>query len=91
MTEKIVLLTESELKNLLLETIEIFYEKIYKNRNGNALLPLQEEIIDRKELRRRLNITEPTVMRWEKRKKIPVIRIGSSVRYNWSAVVKSLE
>lgn len=49
------------------------------------------EIIDRVEAMKRLNITEPTIIRWGKRGKIPEIRIGSSVRYNWYAVVKSLE
>jgi excisionase family DNA binding protein len=49
------------------------------------------EIIDRQELQRRLGLTEPTVIRWERRGKIPAIRIGSAVRYNWPAVVKALE
>jgi len=49
------------------------------------------EIIDRAELCKRLGITEPTVIRWEKRKRIPSFRIGSAVRYNWISVVKTLE
>jgi excisionase family DNA binding protein len=49
------------------------------------------EIIDRTELCKRLAITEPTAIRWEKKKKIPAIRIGSSVRYNWHSVVNNLE
>jgi len=49
------------------------------------------EIIDRDELCRRLDLTEPTVIRWEKKGAIPSMRIGSSVRYNWPSVVESLE
>jgi hypothetical protein len=49
------------------------------------------EIIDRKELLKRLAITEPTAIRWGKRGTIPEIRVGSNVRYNWPAVVKALE
>ena len=49
------------------------------------------EIICRDELCKRLNITEPTVIRYEKKKKIPSFRIGSAVRYNWPQVVKALE
>lgn len=49
------------------------------------------EIIDRHELCKRLSITEPTAIRWEKKGKIPSMRIGSSVRYNWQAVIKALE
>lgn len=51
----------------------------------------QIEIIDRKELLRRLSITEPTAIRWGKRGTIPEIHIGSNVRYNWPAVVLALE
>lgn len=47
--------------------------------------------ITRTELMSRLGITEPTVIRWERRGKIPCLRIGSSVRYDWDAVLKSLE
>ncbi len=49
------------------------------------------EIIDRVELRKRLKITEPTAIRWEKKGHIPSFRIGSSVRYNWPTVVAALE
>lgn len=49
------------------------------------------EIIDRKELLKRLNITEPTAIRWGKRGTIPEIHIGSNVRYNWHSVVRALE
>lgn len=49
------------------------------------------EIIDRKELCKRLAITEPTAIRWEKKGKIPCFHIGSSVRYNWPAVIEALE
>lgn len=51
----------------------------------------QQEIIDRSELRRRLSVSNPTIIRWEKKGIIPTLRIGSAVRYNWPAVVSSLE
>ncbi len=51
----------------------------------------QIEIIDRKELLRRLAITEPTAIRWGRRGTIPEIHIGSNIRYNWPAVVLALE
>jgi hypothetical protein len=49
------------------------------------------EIIDRAELCRRLNITEPTAIRYEKRGKIPALRIGTAIRYNYGDVLRSLE
>jgi predicted DNA-binding transcriptional regulator AlpA len=51
----------------------------------------QSEIIDRQELIKRLCITEPTIIRWERKGKIPSLRIGGSVRYNWKAVLEALE
>lgn len=49
------------------------------------------EIIDRKELMRRLKISEPTAIMWERKKKIPSFKIGSAIRYNWHKVLKALE
>lgn len=49
------------------------------------------EIIDTKELCIRLNITEPTVIRWRKKGKIPFLQIGSAVRFNYSNVISALE
>lgn len=49
------------------------------------------EVINRTELKKRLDITEPTVIRYEKKGKIPCFHIGSSVRYNWHEVINSLE
>ena len=49
------------------------------------------EIIDRTELMKRLAVTEPTIIRWTKRGKIPEIKIGTSCRYNWYSVIEKLE
>jgi hypothetical protein len=49
------------------------------------------EVIDRPELCRRLAVTEPTVIRWEKAGKIPRMEIGTAIRYNWPKVVAALE
>lgn len=50
----------------------------------------KNEIIDRGELCKRLAITVPTAIRWERKGKIPSLRIGSNVRYNWPQVIESL-
>lgn len=49
------------------------------------------EIIDRKELCKRLDISEPTATKWGKKGKIPFFKIGTAVRYNWIKVIESLE
>lgn len=61
------------------------------NEVGTTPLTTPIEIIGRGELCKRLNITEPTAIRWEKKNKIPCFRIGSNVRYNWQNVINQLE
>jgi predicted DNA-binding transcriptional regulator AlpA len=50
-----------------------------------------KEIIDRKELCKRLALDEGTIIRYEKKGKIPRLSIGNSIRYNWPAVIEALE
>jgi excisionase family DNA binding protein len=38
-----------------------------------------------------LQITEPTIIRWRNKGKIPFIQIGSSIRYDMNEVVKTLK
>lgn len=64
-------------------------EVINSSRQGNDTVVT--EIIDRYELCKRLGISEPTAIRYEKQGRIPVIHIGSSCRYNWPKVVAALE
>ena len=57
---------------------------------ANGAIPAIE-VIDRAELCRRLDISEQTVITWEKRGKIPCLRIGGAVRYNYPKVIEALE
>ena len=65
-------------------------ENKFAESSAVAITP-QTEIINRDELCKRLDITEPTAIRWEKKGKIPCFRIGSNVRYNWHNVINVLE
>ncbi len=49
------------------------------------------EIIDRKELRRRLRISEAHCIRLEREGVIKNFRLGYSVRFNWQQVVADLQ
>lgn len=69
-----------------LEELELKFASI-----GNPPVLTSSEIIDRLELCKRLAITEPTAIRWEKKGHIPSFRIGSNVRYNWHKVLEALE
>ena len=80
----------------MLNPFEIILERLtaLENKLSEAFIQdnkVANEIIDRKELCKRLDITEPTAIRWEHKGKIPCFRIGSNVRYNWPKVVEALE
>ncbi|MEH6304685.1 helix-turn-helix domain-containing protein [Olivibacter sp. CPCC 100613] len=49
------------------------------------------EIIDTKELARRLNISPVTIRSWRNKGKISAIRINSAVRYNWYQVMEQIQ
>ncbi len=75
----------------LLTRLDRIEEKI-SNLNAPPTATLPPEIINRDELRIRLGgVSEPTIISLEKRGLIPSLRIGSSVRYNWSQVLQALE
>ena len=73
----------------ILEKLDGLESKIAVNTNTSTTPAA--EIIGREELCKRLNITEPTVIRWEKKGVLPCFRIGSNVRYNWPKVIEALE
>jgi len=75
-----------ELKQMISEAVS----------SGSISLPGANEgkkvnIINRAELCKRLDITEPTAIRWGKKGRIPCFRIGSRVLYNWENVINVLE
>lgn len=50
-----------------------------------------EKPVSTKEICDFLSITEPTLIRWRNKGKIPFIKIGSNIRYNKAEVIKALE
>ena len=53
--------------------------------------PKGVEVITQNELCKRLGLSKPTVIRWAKKGKIPSLKIGKSVRYNWYSVIDALQ
>jgi excisionase family DNA binding protein len=49
------------------------------------------ELIDTNELCRRLSVTEPTVISWRNNRKIPFIKIGGIVRFDWAGILLHLQ
>jgi excisionase family DNA binding protein len=54
-------------------------------------LTIAEDPVNTKALCTFLNITEPTLIRWRKKGKIPFLQIGSRILYQKSAVISALE
>ncbi len=52
---------------------------------------MAQEVITTKELMARLKLSEPSIIRYRKKGKIPFIQIGNSIRYDWEKVVHALE
>jgi hypothetical protein len=63
MAQRIILVTEEGLREIMKDTVAEFYDRSYQNRHQLQLVPAKEEINDRKELLKRLNISEPTIIR----------------------------
>ena len=81
-------LTTPEVRKLLRDELEDFFENPHRTVGDNNK---NEKPVTTKELCSFLGITEPTVIRWRKKGKIPFIQIGSAIRFNLSAVVQALE
>ena len=75
--------------DIIIEKLESIEKMLSES---GKVLPLPTiEIIGTKEMCRRLAITEPTLIRWRSKGKIPAFNVGSSVRYNWHSVIDALE
>ena len=59
--------------------------------SSEAIPHIAEKPISSKELCEFLNISEPTLIRWRKKAKIPYIQVGNTIRFDKAAVVKALE
>ncbi len=73
------------------DEITVLIENAVNKVFGNLSETSTSEIISRDELCKKLSITEPTAIRWEKKGVLPCFRIGSNVRYNWPKVIEALE
>jgi len=81
-------LTTPEVRQLFRQELETYFE------NRTKILPgtiENEQPINTKELCNFLDITEPTLIRWRNKGKIPFLKIGSRILYQKGAVLAALE
>ena len=77
------------------QDLEAIVNKVFQDNLQQLSLSISSEqpaeIINTEELCKKLRITEPTVIRYRKRNKIPFLQLGASIRYNWPEVLKALD
>jgi excisionase family DNA binding protein len=81
-------LTTPEVRQLFREELETYFGNGSQNKHIQVK---DEQPVTTKQLCEFLGITEPTVIRWRKKGKIPFMQIGSAVRFNLPAVISALE
>jgi excisionase family DNA binding protein len=58
--------------------------------NGTAVDGASDGLLDKPELAAKLRISKRTVDAWMKKRRLPFIKIGKTVRFNWSEVLERL-
>ncbi len=78
-------LTTPEVRELFRKELETFFGSQSTTNSAKSEPP-----ITTKQLCEFLGITEPTVIRWRKKGKIPFMQIGSALRYDKEAVLQAI-
>lgn len=86
---QLYLATENQLKSLMLQCVKEALQETPSKVQANGVL--QPEIIDTKELLLRLDLSEPTIIRYRQKGTIPFLQIGSAIRYDYQKVLEALE
>ena len=76
---------------LMAEIREVVRAEFAAANQANTTTPANTKPLSQKELCSFLGISEPTIIRWKKKGKIPFMNIGSAVRYNVNDVLKAIE
>ena len=84
-----IISTPGALQELIDNSVRLAFERL--NTASTGTQDKNEQPVTTKQLCEFLGITEPTVIRWRKKGKIPFMQIGSAIRFNLSAVVSALE
>lgn len=81
-------LTTPEVRQLFRQELETYFGGTQIDRQESII---NEQPVNTKEICSFLDVTEPTLIRWRKKGKIPFLQVGSRILYQKSAVIKALE
>lgn len=73
------------------EIRQMFREELEKFSPQSPILQPKLEILTGEELCKKLGVTIQTLIRWRHKGKIPFMRIGSSIRYDFIKVLEAIE
>ena len=73
------------------EIRQMFREELEKFSPQSPILQPKLEILTGEELCKKLGVTIQTLIRWRHKGKIPFLRIGSSIRYDFIKVLEAIE
>jgi len=83
------------MQNLVLvqvdELRQIIREELFSNLPEQQVQKAFSKPKTQKELCEFLSLSEPTIISWRNKGKIPYMQIGSAIRYDSDAVIKALE
>lgn len=82
-----IITTPEEIQSFIDQALQKAYQKLPLIEIGNHPV----EVINSATLMERLDISEPTLIRWRQKGKIPFMQIGTAVRYDWYKVLAELE
>jgi excisionase family DNA binding protein len=85
-----LILSQIPLEELLAQVRQVVKEEIAAGPPSPITTQTKNRPVTTKELCTYLGVTEPTVLRWRKKKVIPFFCIGSAIRFNLQEVIKSL-
>ena len=84
-----IISTRAEFQELLEGAINVAIEKKFKLIQSHNIQ--SEQPVSTKEICAFLGVTEPTIIRWRSKGKIPFLRIGSRILYQKSNVLAALQ
>ena len=83
-----IITTPGALQEYINNSVKEAFDRLIQPGSNNTN---NEQPITTKEICNFLGITEPTIIRWRKKGKIPFLQVGSRILYQKSAVLKALE
>lgn len=85
-----IITTREEIQEIIDKAIMVAFEKLNTHASVIAISK-NEQPVTAKVLSQFLSISQPTLIRWRKKGKIPYLKVGGRILYQKTAVITALE